>query len=80
MIAKTISSSNMTYIGQEESGVISFKGIPYAKPPVGKRRWKAPEDLDPNQKESKLFHMARLAFNRSMKMNPLHLGISLKTV
>ena len=55
MIAKTISSSNMTYIGQEESGVISFKGIPYAKPPVGKRRWKAPEDLDPEPKRIEAF-------------------------
>jgi para-nitrobenzyl esterase len=29
--------------GEAKSMVISFKGIPYAAPPVGNRRWKAPQ-------------------------------------
>lgn len=32
--------------GTSEKGVHAFLGVPYAKPPVGKRRWKAPEALD----------------------------------
>src|ERR1700760_1040344 len=29
------------------SATYSWKGVPFAKPPVSERRWKAPEDPDP---------------------------------
>ncbi|CAH1793357.1 unnamed protein product [Owenia fusiformis] len=32
--------------GDISNGVYTFKGIPYAVPPKGKRRWKAPEGLN----------------------------------
>ena len=31
--------------GVSENGVVAFKGIPYAKPPIGKRRWREPEPV-----------------------------------
>ncbi|MBQ8941387.1 MAG: carboxylesterase family protein [Firmicutes bacterium] len=38
------------YVGEEYKGVNVYFGIPYAKPPVGKLRWKAPEPLPSSQK------------------------------
>ena len=32
---------------QLANGTVAFRGIPYARPPVGALRWKAPEPIDP---------------------------------
>ena len=44
--AHAVKCVNGTFVGTEEYGVASWLGIPYAKAPVGGRRFKAPEYVD----------------------------------
>ena len=42
---KLVTTKNGKIEGVEAEGYTIFKGIPYAKPPVGELRWKAPQPV-----------------------------------
>ena len=53
---------NGTFVGTEEYGVASWLGIPYAKPPVGARRFKAPEYVDASDRVFEAKYYGKGAF------------------
>ena len=60
------------YVGEQEGGTVSFLGIPYAKPPVGELRWKAPEPLPPSDDVFEAKHFGASAIQVE------HKGLALK--
>ncbi|MBR0080828.1 MAG: carboxylesterase family protein [Synergistaceae bacterium] len=53
----SVKTKNGTFVGKKVKNSLLFYGIPYAKPPIGKLRWKAPEALSESDKifEAKYF-------------------------
>jgi para-nitrobenzyl esterase len=47
--------------GRYEGGLYVFKGVPYAAPPVGQRRWAPPAPVEPWVGVRKAFEFARVA-------------------
>ena len=61
---------NGIMLGQSEEGVISFKGVPFAKPPTGKLRWKAPQAPDPSSDEIRCYDFGYTALQSEWPSEP----------
>ena len=49
------------YVGEKYKDTISYLGIPYAQPPVGSMRWKAPKPLPPSDAVFEAKHLGASA-------------------
>ena len=86
--AHAVKCVNGTFVGTEEYGVASWLGIPYAKPPVGKRRFKAPEYVEASDRVFEAKYYGKGAFGslgyddciqKQMSEDCLYLNIWLNT-
>ncbi len=65
-----ITCDNGVMLGQTADGVTSFKGVPYAKQPVGDLRWKAPEAPDPSEEEIECYEFGHTALQYEWPTEP----------
>ena len=66
VIAKCL---NGTFVGKESDGVVCFKGIPFALPPVGNLRWKEPQHVLPSDEISSVATVALIAKEEAEEEN-----------
>ena len=65
-----VACENGIMLGKADDGVVSFKGIPYAKPPVGELRWKAPRAPEPSGAEIECFDFGHTALQYEWPSEP----------
>lgn len=57
-----VKTTHGTYVGLGiGDGIVSWKGIPYAKAPINELRWKAPQKLEPGDKVYEAYHFGHSA-------------------
>lgn len=49
-MSNAVKCENGIFVGRRKGNVKTFKGIPYAKPPVGKLRWQPPQRVEASEK------------------------------
>ena len=62
---------NGTFVGSEENGVLSFKGIPFAKAPIGELRWKAPQSVEASEETFDATSYGKIALQPYASSEPI---------
>ena len=55
----SVECNNGIFVGNKTNDVLSFKGIPYAKPPIGDLRWKDPILAEDNNKVYQAYYFGK---------------------
>ena len=66
-----VKTKNGVFVGFKEKDTIFFTGIPYAKPPVGELRWKAPEPLPESEEVFEAKYLGASAIQVDYDGSPL---------
>ena len=62
--------SNGIFKGLLSDDVIIWRGVPYAKPPVGNLRWKAPEAPDDSTENFEAYNFSKMPIQHKYSSNP----------
>lgn len=62
----SVTCNNGVFVGKKKENVLSFKWIPYAKPPVGELRWKEPVLAEDNTKVYKAYYFGKSPIQKEM--------------
>jgi para-nitrobenzyl esterase len=55
----SVTCNNGVYVGLKKDDILSFKGIPYAQPPIGNLRWKNPKIAEDSNKVYEAYYFGK---------------------
>ena len=62
----SITCNNGIFVGKKNGNILSFKGVPYAKPPIGELRWKEPVLAEDNSKIYEAYYYGKSPIQNEM--------------
>jgi carboxylesterase type B len=65
-----VTGGRITGVPGKDASILAFKGIPYAAPPVGNLRWRAPQPVVPWQDVRKADHYSASCMQRIVQESP----------
>ena len=69
--APSVKCYNGIFVGSVENGVLSFKGIPFAKAPIGELRWKAPQSVEASNETFDATSYGKVALQPAISSEPV---------